>query len=106
MARRMWNIFLSSGTRSKKMITILFGEADLSSDKYRALLIQSYFGELCQEQQQAIRDAQNILRQKVFQQLSDNKVIAYIRRNRHIKYKEKFWAYYSELLAQLREGPL
>lgn len=102
----MWNIFESSGIKSKKIIIILFGEADLSQEKYNMLLISSYFGELCRERQEVVREAQNILRMHAIRCLTDTKVAAYIRRNRHIKNKEEFLAYLTELVRQLREGPL
>jgi hypothetical protein len=102
----MWSIFENSGNKSKKIIIILFGEAELGKEKYKSLLIRSYFGELCQEREEVIREAQSILRRLALTHLQDTKVMAYIKKNRHIKCKHEFSVYFSELLSQLREGPL
>jgi hypothetical protein len=47
IARQMWNIFLSCGLKSKRMLVILFGKADLRKEKYQQLLKGCFFGELC-----------------------------------------------------------
>jgi hypothetical protein len=39
LAKQMWNIFLTSGIKSKKMLIILFGRATLSLESYKKLLI-------------------------------------------------------------------
>jgi hypothetical protein len=98
VARQMWQIFMSFGIKSKKIIIILFGEADFSQEKYNLLLIRTYFGELCRERQEVVREAQTILRMHALRCLTESKVLAYIRRNRHIKNKQQFLAYLHELL--------
>jgi hypothetical protein len=40
----MWSIFLTCGIKSKKIIVILFGQAELSCEAYRRLLLSCYFG--------------------------------------------------------------
>ena len=47
LAHQMWNVFLTSGVKSKQILVILFGEANLEDEKYRELLKRCYFGELC-----------------------------------------------------------
>lgn len=65
IAMQMWNIFLSSGIKSKRILVILFGTANLTNEKYRNLLKGCYFGELCNYDEGAVRAAQTMLRERV-----------------------------------------
>jgi len=47
VALQMWNIFLSSGIKSKKILVILFGRSNMWDEKYKELLKNCFFGELC-----------------------------------------------------------
>lgn len=65
IAMQMWNIFLSSGIKSKRILVILFGTANLTNEKYRNLLKGCYFGELCNYDENSVRAAQTMLRERV-----------------------------------------
>lgn len=43
----MWNIFLTSGIKSKRILVVLFGSANMKDRKYKELLMNCFFGELC-----------------------------------------------------------
>jgi hypothetical protein len=74
LAHQMWNVFLTCGVKSKQILVILFGEANIEDEKYREILKRCYFGELCSYWQQSIRSAQNLLRSKVSTLLSEERV--------------------------------
>lgn len=102
----MWNIFLSCGLKSKRMLVILFGKADLRKEKYQLLLKGCFFGELCNYEQSLVQQAQNMLRGLAVSMLDQETIRANVERNRHIRERQGFLAYFFELLRQLRAGPL
>jgi hypothetical protein len=53
-----------------------------------------------------VRSAQRLLREGVLALLDRGKVARHVQRNRHIKAKQEFLAYFSEFMEEIREGPL
>ena len=106
VAQQMWNIFLASGVKSKRMLVVLFGCAQLQEERYKDLLKGCFFGELCNYDQTVVRAAQQLLREKVVAMLTPEAVRENIERNRHIKKRDNFYAYFMEFTEMLRNGPL
>lgn len=46
LAHTMWNIFMSSGLKNKKILIILFGEADLQDEGFLQLVKKGGFNEI------------------------------------------------------------
>lgn len=106
VAKQMWRIFLASGLKSKKMLVILFGRAQMQRDSYRELLRSCFFGEICSHGEELVRQAQDLLRERALALLGEEALRENVRSNRQIRQKEQFLAYFEELLALMRQGPL
>jgi hypothetical protein len=94
VAQQMWNIFMASGVKSKRMLVVLFGYAQLQDEKYKDLLKGCFFGELCNYEQNTVRAAQQMLREKVTAMLTPEVVRENINSSRHIKMRDNFYAYF------------
>lgn len=106
LANQMWSIFLSAGIKSKKILVILFGRAELKQEKYKQLLKNCFFGEFCSYEEAAVRAAQDALRGTVLRLLADEQLRGELQRSRHIRQKQQFLAYLGEFTDLLRQGPL
>ena len=58
-----------------------------------------------EEGQQKIRKAQELLRSRFVELVDEDKIWQNIKESRNIKAEEEFYAYFSELLRLIREGP-
>jgi hypothetical protein len=88
------------------MLVVLFGYAQLQEERYKNLLKGCFFGELCNYDQATVRSAQQLLRERVVDLLTPEAVRENIDRNRHIKKRENFYAYFMEFTEMIRSGPL
>lgn len=106
LATRMWNIFQSCGIASKKILVVLFGEANFSCEKSKELFRSCLFGEICGEAEETVRSAQNILRERLLELTGADFIRSHIFRSRKICQREEFIAYFSQFIEMLRSGPL
>lgn len=70
----MWNIFLASGVKSKKILVVLFGRANFSQDSYRILLNKCGFNEILQYDEEVVRSSQRILRERFVETVNEEAV--------------------------------
>lgn len=105
VAHQMWNIFLASGLKSKKLLVILFGEVDFADGACRSLLQRCGFEETLALEEHLVREAQRLLRERLVGTLEDA-ALPQLLANRNISKPAEFTAYFRELLAALRQGPL
>ena len=88
---------MASWVKSKRMLVLLFGCAQLQEERYKDLLKGCFFGELCNYDETIVRAAQQLLREKVVAILTPEVVRENIEVNRHIKKRDNFYAYFMDL---------
>ena len=105
LAHKMWTMFMISNIKSKKILVVLFGLINIEDERDVNLFKRCGFSEILEEGQQKIRKAQELLRSRFVELVDEDKIWQNIKESRNIKAEEEFYAYFSELLRLIREGP-
>lgn len=74
LAHLMWSIFMASGLKSKKVLVILFGLANLKDEGYLSMVRKCGFGEVEQYGEEMVQQAQKILRDRLAESVTEEAV--------------------------------
>jgi hypothetical protein len=83
----MWSIFMSSGIKNKKILVVLFGSANLKDESFVKILKKCGFEEILEYEEKVIREAQEMLRGRFIESVSDVAVRDNLKKCRNIKLK-------------------
>lgn len=70
----MWNIFMSSPLKNKKILVVLFGVANLADQGFVKIMQKCGFQEILEHGEEAIRQAQELLRARFVESVTEEVV--------------------------------